>query len=432
MVWHDLKNPALQKYLAYVENTETPRIMHIWAFMTCAGACMGRKVWLPFGFENIYPNLFTLLVGPPGSRKSTAIKITQKLVRRATNVRFAPDDTAGQRKGLIRAMEGKDHQVDDEEIKKLEIAAEILDLETLGNVEISSSPHDAHSIFAIASEFSSFIGHNAIDLCNFLNKVYDGEDYDYKISEKEHILKEPLLSILGGTTATNIADTIPAAAIGHGFTSRIIFVYANKKYKKVARPKKLDKELEKELLELFGTLFYNYEGPMLESKAAQQLIEDLYECEVELNDPRFIYYLDRRQGHLLKASMILAALRKSMVIDAQDILEANKILTYTEKTMPEALGEYGLSKLATAKQKMVEFLQHAKGPVSEDILFVIMQRDMQRVDFLNSLMELCNAGKIKQVTTSQGKAFIYNDMLFDVDDELESLLAENEDELKHG
>lgn len=420
----NLQNPFLQEYLEYVEDTETPRIMHVWAALTGVGACLGRRVQLPFGITDIYANMFVLLVGPPGVRKSTAINLMQKRLRHATKVRFAPEDTAGARQGLIIALENKDEEPEEKERAELEAAAAALDLDTLNGYNITIDNRDAHVMFAVASEFSSFIGHNAIDMVTFLNKVFDGEDYDYKIRTARHKLHNPLLSILGGTTPTNIATALPASAIGHGFTSRVILVHANKKYKKVPRPSKLDPVIEKSIDATLSFLSNTFDGDMLESDAAANMIDELYDVEIKLNDPRFIYYMDRRQQHLYKVAISLAASRRSRKIEKSDVEEANLILTYTEQFMPDALGEYGLSPLSTAKQKMLEFIQHAQAPVTTNILWAVMNRDMKTIDFRNSLAELVNSNKIMEVHTNQGQAYVYKDVETEETERILKLITE--------
>ena len=119
--------------------------------------------------------------------------------------------------------------------------------------------------------------------------------------------------------------------------------------------------------------------------------------------------------------MILAACRRSYVVDIEDIEEAHKILTYTEQTMSDALGEYGLSPVATARQKMLEFIQGANTPVPRQLLWMVMRNDMKMVDMQNGLVALENAGKITTVSTKHGEAYIYND---DYGQAVKSMIAE--------
>lgn len=409
-MWEDLKNPFLKLFLDYVEDTETPRIMHIWAALTSAGACLGRRCFIPFGINDVYPNLFVLLVGPPAVRKGAPLKVLQKMIKKTTNIRFAPRDTGGQRQGLIVAMEGNTHQVDADALKELEAALDIIDLEKLGATPMQINAKDMHVMFAIASELSSLLGQNASSLCTFLNEVYDGIDYDYQIRSTDYVLTDPLLSILGATTPTQIAETLPPSAVGHGFSSRIIFVFANKSYKDVPILSDLPEELGVKLEEIFSDLYYNFNGPINLSQAAKDFTIAIYKKEIPLNDVRFIYYLDRRQAHMLKVSMILAATSGRQIIEVDDVKEADSLLKYTEQFMPDALGEFGMSPIGAAKQKMLEFIQHVNGPVTKNVLWAMMQKDLKQVDFQNALMDMTNAKKIIAVSSKFGEAYVYNDV----------------------
>jgi len=269
---------------------------------------------------------------------------------------------------------------------------------------------DRHVLFAKATEFGSFIGQNSLDLTRFLIKVWDGEDYQYKLRNSKDVLHEPLLSLLGGTTPTDIASLLPPEAIGQGFMSRCVLVYAPNKEKSVPPSRfKLDRKHEKYLTEVYRWIWQEARGPVTLTKEASELLDVLYETELKMQDNRFIFYTERRSTHLQKTAMALALADKRMEIYKQDIEEAHRILTAAEVRMPDALGEYGLSPLAVARQKMLEYLRYAKEPVSERVLWAVMQKDMKLVDFQNSIAALVNARKISAVDTENGRALLYND-----------------------
>lgn len=404
------KNEFLATYLEYVEDTESPRIFHLWVAITGISACLGRRSFLPFGIGPVFPNIYSLLVGPPGTRKSTAINIMARRIRKNTGVKFAPEDTAGQRQGLIAALKGGIKDEDDEINGVLSAADAASAIKLIETMEHKIDARDEHVMFAAASEFDSFIGTRAREFAAFLGKMWDGEDYDYTLKNEKHVLTHPLLTIIGGTTPANIQDSLPQSSIGQGFTSRIIFVYANRKYKDISRPKELPRGLEKKIDKVFNELFYYFDGEFKETQEARKLLDDIYHRETEISDPRFVYYCERRHQHLLKTSMCLAAARKSLIIEIDDIKEADLILKITEEYMPDALGEFGLSQISAAKQKMLEFLMHANGPVVSNILWAVMQKDLRQSDFHNSIADLINAGKITQVKTNEGPAFVYNDV----------------------
>lgn len=414
-----VKNPFLKKHLQYVNNTESPVIMHIWSAISAAAAAMGRHVWLEQGTGNMFPNMYILLVGPPGVRKNSAINYAVKILRESTGVKFAPDDTGGQRQGLIVALEDSESddvsaQLGGTDLADINLLVKDDVLSSLGKVKLNltADDPDAHALYICATEFGSFLGQGSLDMTRFLIKMWDAEDYTYKIRKEYNILKNPLLNLLGGTTAADLSTLLPPEAIGQGFMSRIILVFASQKAKRLPPSKSfLNNNLSKDLEKVYKFLFETLEGKMIMSNEAAKVSDKIYMEDIKIADTRFIHYSERRQDHLTKLAMVLAATKMSDTIAPADMEEANNILLQTERTMTDALGEYGLSPLAVARQKMVEFIQHANGPVSDNILWMMLRKDMRMLDFKNCLSELINARKILQVKTKQGTAFVYNEDL---------------------
>ncbi len=405
-----IENVFLQRYLQYVEDTESPRIFHIWSALAGIAACLGRRNYFDFHINNIYPNLYVVLVGPPAARKNTAINITKRLVKGSTGVRFAPDDTGGQRQGLIKVMFGKDLTEKEHKLLNDAIAdaAYAMDTDKIADIELNFDNRDAHVLFAVATELTSLVGTNANELLNFMLKCWDGEDYVYELKSSEITLTDPLLSILAATTTSALASSLPEKAIGQGFTSRVLFVYGAEKYKVIPRPKPLDKQIETWLKERFNKIHYEMDGQFTETEQAAIAMDALYERGVEINDTRFVHYCDRRQDHLRKLTMCLAAGRLSHRIELADVIDAQTILAFTERSMPDALGEYGMSPVAACKQQMLEFIQHVKGPVAKTILWAMMQRDLRNAEFENALAEMVTAKKLDLVHTREhGPSYIH-------------------------
>ncbi len=408
-------------YLKYTDKTESPKIMHLWSALASSSACIARHAYLQTGIGKIYPNIFTLLVGPPGTRKSQAMKYSAKLVRKYTNVRFAPDDTGSQRQGLLMALVGEDSdRVNSKQLEgKLEIANRNLDatdIDSLKDIQIQLSTVDQYCLFAAASEFTTFMGNGDAITASLLNKVWDGESYDYRLKAERHTLKDSLMTIVGCTTQSEIARVLPSESIGQGFMSRWILVFAPKRDKRVHIDEAgCDKKLEPLVANVFKFLFNDLRGDISFTKTANNLQRDIYmEDKVQIADSRFIYYLERRHTHLLKLCMLLAATRHSSKIETIDIEMANMLLSMTESGMPDALGEFGLSPLSGAKQKLLEFLRSSNEAVSLNVLWTIMSNDMKSSDFKLTLKELTNKNKIQQIQIDVGTAYVYKDDLSSV------------------
>ena len=80
-------------YLEYTKATECPTFFHRWCGLTCLSAYLGRRIFFRLGHFTLYPNLYTMLIGSPGTKKSSAIKIGAKLIKLAGYSTFAAKKT---------------------------------------------------------------------------------------------------------------------------------------------------------------------------------------------------------------------------------------------------------------------------------------------------------------------------------------------------
>lgn len=72
----------LQLWLDYQRTqTESADSYIVGACLPVMAAALARRVWFPWGDDRTYPNLFGILAGNPGDRKSSAIKAAERLAR---------------------------------------------------------------------------------------------------------------------------------------------------------------------------------------------------------------------------------------------------------------------------------------------------------------------------------------------------------------
>lgn len=394
------RSQYLNDYLEMVEDTESPRLYHIWCALAAVGASLGRRCWLPFGTGNVMPNQFILLVGNPAVRKSTAMNLVKKLLKDSTHVRFAPQDTAGQRQGLVKCMldepahieaaEGVEAAIKDNTL--LGMSADfIMKLDNSDSPDANIADLDKHHICVLASEFSRFIGQNNLQMLDFLVTMWDGDDYEYETKQSTVTMKNPLINLVGCTTPTSISTSLPAAAGGQGFLSRMILVYGASKYKAVPRPTPPPAEVVSRVKSVLTTVYHDMHGAFTETPEAFARSEELYAYSMDTSDSRFVYYRERRFTHLLKLAMIFAASRGSMEIDIDDYNDAHHLLVVTERGMPEALGQFGLSPLAQVKQGVLEFLRNVGEPVSLATVQAVFHRDAKAEDISQVVNDLTKA-----------------------------------------
>lgn len=99
-----LSNSYIKTWMSFTSGGETPDIYHLWGAIVAMSSALGRECYYKHGVLTFYPNLYVILTGASGNRKSMALGEAQKLLREYTGVVFGPNDSSGKRQGTIRAF----------------------------------------------------------------------------------------------------------------------------------------------------------------------------------------------------------------------------------------------------------------------------------------------------------------------------------------
>lgn len=405
-------------YFDYVKDTETPMVFHRWSLIAAVSALLGRKFWMPFGsIGRIYPNCYIMLIGNPGSRKSTAIKKVKKELSRVGYDHFSADKTTKEK--FLLDLEGKPENEHGTErngfgrgtgnsAKREAISpSDVLAALDLGSDEGS---HDGipREMFICADEFNEFAGSGNLDFFSLLGALWDWDDdaacYKYRLKNSRSVsIYQPTISLLGGNTHSGLQEAFPVESIGQGFMSRLLLIYSEPSGRRIAFPKEPPAELRERVTASFGKIAETVSGEATLTRQAQSALEMIYASWRELEDYRFKFYSTRRFTHLLKLVLICAACRYSSTIDIQDVLLANTILTYAESQMPKALGEFGRSKNSDAAQAVMSKLYETTKPLSHQDLWEVVSRDLDKREQLSEILQgLQQAKKIQFVKEAGG------------------------------
>jgi len=224
----------LSSYLNYASDTEVPAIFHRWSAISSIGAYLGRRYYFDHGHFTLYPNIYSMLVGVSGTRKSTAIKLFKKLIQAAGYTSIAADKTTKEKFILDLSGEGE------AEAKALDTDS-FLDQNLWGD-DADTKP-DAE-IFIMADEFNDFFGNGNIEFISLLGTLWDYSGiYRNRIKNGKSVsINNPTVSILGGNTPTNLSIAFPPEVIGQGFFSRLLFIYGEPNGRKITFPKPPDPE----------------------------------------------------------------------------------------------------------------------------------------------------------------------------------------------
>ena len=390
-------------YLEYTSQTECPTFFHRWCAVVSLSAYLGRRPLFKFGHFTLHPNLYVMLVGSPGTKKSSAIKIGAKLLKQAGYATFAAKKTR-QEKFLLDLAEQSENGSPD-----TANGVDILDQNLWGddpaNIETIILGRPPAECFIAADEFNTFIGLGNTDFISILGDLWDYEGvYDYKLKNSKSVfIPNPTITILGGNTPTGFAQAFPTESIGQGFFSRLLLIYGEPTGIKHTFPPPPDLVLQEQLIELLHKIKEKIVGEMKLSPEARKLLDLIYHSWEDIDDIRFEHYSNRRLTHLLKLCLVLTASRLSMVIEEEDVVYANTLLTFTEQLMPKALGEFGRAKHSAIAHKIISALDATRVPLTFQVIWKSVHQDLDnRVQLMEIIGSLQLAEKLQVVEINGG------------------------------
>lgn len=391
----------LSSYLTYASDTEVPAVFHRWSAISSIGALLGRRYYFNHGHFTLYPNIYCMLVGVSGTRKSTGIKLFKKLLTQVGYDTIAADKTTKEKFILDLSGETDDQATAIKSDKQVE---DFLSQNLWGSDDTSTRP-DAE-MFIMADEFNDFFGNGNVEFISLLGTLWDYSGiYRNRIKNGKSVsISNPTVSILGGNTPTNLSLAFPPEIIGQGFFSRLLFIYGEPNGKRITFPKQPSADSTSAILSSLQAIRTNCTGAATLTSAAEKLLDSIYKANFGVNDVRFDSYSTRRFSHLLKLCLITSASRYAREINERDVIYANTILCHAEHFMPKALGEFGKSKHSDVSHKIVSLIEREWEVVPFKEIWKHVSSDLEKMADLSTLLQnLVAAEKLQSIP---GKGFL--------------------------
>ena len=387
-----LKN-WLDAYMEFTQHSEAPDRFHKWTGIATIAGALRRRVYIEMGYFRWRPNFFIFFVAPAGIvSKSTTVNIGMSLLREVEGINFGPEALTWQ--SLVKELADSKEEY------------------LVGEEEGEPQYITMSAITVAASELGTFLDPDDRQLISALISLWDGkEDGAWekwtKKDGKEKIVN-PWFHLIGCTTPTWIARNCNQDFVIGGFASRSIFLYADKKRKLVPYPSRempSNFELQREVL-------ITDLREIAELKGVYELTEDTYkwgekwyerhyyEEPEHLRDEKFRGYLARKQTHIHKVAMVLAAsCRDEMVITAEDLKLADKEVTAVEEYMPKVFGEIGQDEKQQLAIDIFNFI-FPHGSMTKLEVYRHFLRVMPYDDFEDRIRSLINTGMV--ITINKG------------------------------
>ncbi len=339
-------------------NTESPAHFWLWAGIFTICASLNRRVWVPYGFDPVYPNLYVMLVAPPGKcRKGSPLTLSKRLL---SDIQASVSVDSSSKESLVKDLASR------------------LRTEGAGDDIVPVSP-----MAIISKELSSLLSVDAKKMIEILIELYDSHDvWEHKVLSREpDKIHGPCLSLFAGTTPTWMASNIPYESFGAGFFSRVIMVVGEDKPHKVPIPhlSEADAKLYRMLrhdLNIIRQLWGPFTWPDEAKAVFVRWYNTLDRKYSEIRDERFHGFIERAHLAVIKTAMaIRLAQDNSLVFIPDDLGQAIDLVEQVFVDLPKAFSMDAIVRqLVAAKQVKFSMLFKANWMnVTEETLWKIIK-----------------------------------------------------------
>ena len=381
------KNWLLTLY-DYAEDTESPRDFWMWSGLFCITAALQRKVWLPFGMSRTYPNLYVMIIAPPGwCRKSVPVGFAKKILQSIELPVYVDAPTK-------RAF-----------TKKLDSLSRLHSFEIMTPEGIKVTQPQS-PISCISKELSSFLAQDPKAMVEILTDIYDPHDkWEYETAGSgEDTIIAPCVGTLLASTPMWIAANLPPEAIGGGFTRRFVIVSGTERYKELSYPpippEKLFRALQEDLAHI-ATLVGEFKWEGGQEGDAFRYYDVWYKSLTQkvktIQDERVQPFLSEVHTIALKTVMALqVASSDELVIREREMRQSIALLEKIIATAGTAFGSHGRSRNAIDTDRIM--LQLATFPkIDFSDLLRMNYKNTNRVELNEVLENLEGMRRIKRV-----------------------------------
>ena len=381
----------------FTKHSESPSDFHLWTGVAVIAAALRRQVWIDMKYFEWTPNFYIILVGPPGvASKSTSMRIGQSLLSDLPNIHIGPTSMTWQ--ALTESLE------------------EAHDMVNMG--EHIDGPYMSMScVSCFVGELGTFLNPRDKELVDVLVSLWDGQQETFHRrtrSQGDTKIFNPWLNLIACTTPAWLTENFPDAMIGGGLTSRIVFVYGDTKRRLIAYPKfemddKKISEMEgklKEDLAQIATLKGEYKLTADAVMWGEAWYKDHWTADTSHNLERYDGYMARKQTHIHKIAMIIAAAsRDDLQITTHDLQTAEQLTNCIEHSMQKVFSAIGSSETNRQLDRILKLLAGRSDGVARNTLWRRCLTHQTAQQFEDALNAGISAGYIKAIQKMQGVVY---------------------------
>lgn len=302
----------------------TPELFKLWSGIAMAGGALERRVWTRTKKGPVYPNLYTLLVAPPGVGKGIIEEVRELWTSATKPLSLAPAF----------------HVAPDSMTK----AALIDTLASAKSIYVPSNkpPVISHPLLIASEEFSVLVPAYDMEFIGSLNSIWNNkalhEERRRYGKNSEIKIENPYLNLLAGTQPSYMASLFPEEAWNSGLARRLLMIYSAEAPLEdifgFSPDMSAARDLVVDRLSDMSALF----GEAQWTPAAQTELSQWHQAggPPTPTHTKLVHYNRSRTLHVLKLSIIASVSRgDSLIIELEDVERARSWLLGAERMMPD-------------------------------------------------------------------------------------------------
>jgi Protein of unknown function (DUF3987) len=326
----------IESFVDYASNLESAPIYRKWAAISIIGAALEQKVFLQTSAP-LYPNLYTFLVGHPGVGKTRTIMAAAKFYRELPEPHIAP--TSMSMASMVDSLVDAKRTI----------------------INLPNAAIEYNSMLICADELSAFMHKFDDEIIGGLTTFYDvTTPYSQRRrgNDLRILIKHPQLSILSGTTPSNLIKFMPENAWDQGFTSRVIMVFSDERIVADDFFAHTSRDLPADMVHDLN-IINSLVGQFSATQDYQNAINNWRKVgQSPVPDhPKLLHYNTRRLAHLLKLSMVAAVDEGNQLLLTKEVFNrAISWLLEAEVQMPEVFKAGGVGADSKAMDEIYHYV----------------------------------------------------------------------------
>ena len=329
----------LADYIEFAaKQTDAPKIYHLFAGLAVAGAAIGRDVYIPFGASPIYPNIWAMIISPPGFfRKSTVLNIARNLISSTFTGILTLTKFTGEY--LIKAL--SDTPV-----------ACIFPSEIKGFMN------------QIQKEYNRSLTDDLTELFDVPKTWGSGTIRDGKVE-----IERPFITIVGAGTTQVFEESVRRGDALSGFWTRFLLITEDKKVQRRGIPPEPSESETNKMIKSLSKIA-GLKGKAYLSEDANEIFENWqFDHENKFKDlpnrELLIGFWTRLEIYCLKIALIYEISNSGeLEISLQSIYKSIITIEYLKRNLVRLVGEYFGSQLDKDINKAIKLLKRYPKGVS--------------------------------------------------------------------